>query len=66
VPYAEALVAQDPYQFQWWALGLVGARPVELKKGYPRRGIDGHAFRQCTLESPQGNLAFPTCWLESV
>jgi len=40
-PDAEALAAQDPYQFQWWALGLVGAPPVEQKKGYPRRGIDG-------------------------
>jgi len=29
LPDAEALAAQDPYQFQWWALGLVGARPVE-------------------------------------
>ena len=26
VPDAEALAAADPYQFQWWALGLVGAR----------------------------------------
>ena len=24
---ATALDAQDPYQFQWWALGLAGARP---------------------------------------
>ena len=30
----------DPYQFQWWALGLVGARPVEGKKGADK-GIDG-------------------------
>ena len=30
----------DPYQFQWWALGLVGARPVEQKKGADK-GIDG-------------------------
>ena len=31
---------EDPYQFQWWALGLVGARPVEQKKGADK-GIDG-------------------------
>jgi DNA modification methylase len=37
---AEALAASDPYQFQWWALGLVGARPVEQKKGADR-GVDG-------------------------
>ncbi len=30
----------DKYQFQWWALGLVGARPVEQKKGADG-GIDG-------------------------
>lgn len=40
VPDAAALAASDPYQFQWWALGLVGARPVEGKKGADK-GIDG-------------------------
>lgn len=40
---AAALAAEDPYQFQWWALGLVGARPVEQKKGADR-GIDGRLF----------------------
>jgi DNA modification methylase len=43
VPGAKALAAQDPYQFQWWALGLVGARPVEQKKGADK-GIDGRLF----------------------
>jgi site-specific DNA-methyltransferase (adenine-specific) len=40
VPDAAALAASEPYQFQWWALGLVGARPVEQKKGADK-GIDG-------------------------
>jgi DNA modification methylase len=40
---AQTLAADDPYQFQWWALGLVGARPVEQKKGADR-GIDGRLF----------------------
>ncbi len=40
---AEQLAQEDPYQFQWWALGLVGARPVEQKKGADR-GIDGTLF----------------------
>jgi hypothetical protein len=40
VPDAQTLAEQDPYQFQWWALGLVGARPVEQKKGADS-GIDG-------------------------
>lgn len=43
LPDAEALAGQDPYQFQWWALGLVGARPVEQKKGADK-GIDGRLY----------------------
>jgi hypothetical protein len=45
MPDAEALAASDPYQFQWWALGLVGARPVEQKKGADK-GIDGRIIFQ--------------------
>lgn len=40
---ASTLAQEDPYQFQWWALGLVGARPVEQKKGADK-GIDGRIF----------------------
>jgi hypothetical protein len=40
---ARVLAAQDPYQFQWWALGLVGARPAETKKGADK-GIDGRLY----------------------
>lgn len=43
VPDAAALAASDPYQFQWWALGLVGARPAEQKKGADR-GVDGRLY----------------------
>ena len=43
LPDARALAEQDPYQFQWWALGLVGARPVEQKKGSDK-GIDGRLY----------------------
>ena len=43
VPDAETLAQQDPYQFQWWALGRVGARPVEQKKGADK-GIDGRLY----------------------
>ena len=43
VPDAQTLAEQDPYQFQWWALGLVGARPIEQKKGSDR-GIDGRLY----------------------
>jgi hypothetical protein len=40
---AQALAESDPYQFQWWALGLVGARPTDGKKGADR-GIDGRIY----------------------
>jgi DNA modification methylase len=43
---AETLAAEsDKYPFQWWALGLVSARPVPAnqKKGKDR-GIDGRLF----------------------
>ncbi len=50
LPGARALASQDPYQFQWWALGLVGARPVEQKKGADK-GIDGRLFFHDDAES---------------
>ncbi len=40
---AAALAQQDPFQFQFWALGLVDARPAEEKKGADR-GIDGRLY----------------------
>ena len=43
LPDATALAEQDPYQFQWWALGLVRARPADEKKGADR-GIDGRRY----------------------
>jgi DNA modification methylase len=61
---AEALAKEDPYQFQWWALGLVGARPVEQKRGADR-GIDGRLYfhddksgktKQIILSVKAGNI----------
>ena len=40
---ARELAAQDKYQFQYWALGLVNARPMEQKKGADK-GIDGRLY----------------------
>ncbi|RPH92780.1 site-specific DNA-methyltransferase [candidate division KSB1 bacterium] len=40
---ARELADKDKYQFQWWALGLVDARPVEQKKGADQ-GIDGRRY----------------------
>lgn len=65
LPDAEALAAQDAYQFQWWALGLVNARPYEKKKGADR-GIDGRLYfhdeedrtktKQIVISVKSGNL----------
>ncbi len=38
---AKALAHEDRYQFQWWALGRIGARPVGEKKKGADQGIDG-------------------------
>jgi DNA modification methylase len=42
---AATLATDDPYQFQWWSLDLVGARPIagEQKKGADK-GIDGRLY----------------------
>jgi len=48
---AKELAKQDPYQFQWWALGLLKARPVEQKKGADK-GIDGRLY---FFEKPTDN-----------
>ena len=39
---AEALARQDRYQFEWWALGLVDARPARDKRKGADSGIDGY------------------------
>ena len=40
---ATQLAEEDKFQFQVWALGLIGARPLELKKGADK-GIDGRLY----------------------
>lgn len=40
---ARRLAESDPYQFQWWALDLVHARPNDQKKGADK-GIDGRLY----------------------
>jgi site-specific DNA-methyltransferase (adenine-specific) len=40
---AQALAQEDRYQFQWWALGLVDARPAQdVRKKGADSGIDGY------------------------
>lgn len=65
---ARELAATDPWQFQMWALDLVGARPAELKKGADK-GIDGRLFfheggadretRQIVISVKSGKLHAP-------
>ena len=43
VASARVLAEQDRFQFEWWALGLVGARPTEGKRGSDK-GIDGRLY----------------------
>lgn len=54
---AAALAASDPYQFQWWALDLVGARPAEEKKGADK-GIDGRLYCHEFEGGPTKQLIF--------
>ncbi|HEX7665036.1 MAG TPA: DNA methyltransferase, partial [Polyangiaceae bacterium] len=42
---ATQLAVEDPYQFQWWILDRIGARPVDKKKKKGAdSGIDGELF----------------------
>jgi DNA modification methylase len=63
---AAELAATDPYQFQAWALGLVGARPINGVKKGADRGIDGNLYfheseggttRRIVFSVKGGNLA---------
>jgi site-specific DNA-methyltransferase (adenine-specific) len=49
---ASILAEENKYQFQWWALGLVGARPIEQKKGADH-GIDGKILFRYDLTVPK-------------
>jgi hypothetical protein len=43
LPGAQALAKQDRFQFEWWAFGLVDARPADPQKGADK-GIDGRLY----------------------
>jgi DNA modification methylase len=57
LPDAEALAKSDPYQFQWWALGLVHARPAEQRKGADK-GIDGRRYFTDPLTDKTEQIVF--------
>lgn len=46
LPDAEKLAAEDKFQFQAWALGLVGARTASSAKKGADGGIDGRLYFQ--------------------
>jgi len=41
---ARELANENQYQFQWWALSLIGARPYGDKKRGADTGIDGYVY----------------------
>jgi DNA modification methylase len=41
---ARALAVHDRYQFEWWALSLVNARPAQDKKKGADSGVDGYIY----------------------
>ena len=43
---ARALAVQDRYQFQWWPLSLIRARPYQGKKKGADEGVDGVIYYQ--------------------
>ena len=56
LPDALELAKSDPFQFQAWALGLVGARPTQMKKGADR-GVDGRLYFHDDPKSGSTKLA---------
>ena len=42
LPSAASLAQNDRYQFEWWALGLVDARPAQDKQKGADSGVDGY------------------------
>jgi site-specific DNA-methyltransferase (adenine-specific) len=63
---ARALSEQDKYQFEWWALSLVDARPAQDKKKGADRGIDGYIYffddnsgtpKKIVLQVKSGNVS---------
>ena len=62
---AHSLAIEDRYQFQYWALGLIGARPWGYKKKGADKGIDGfrsflhgdrHTYAKCIVQVKSGKV----------
>jgi len=57
VPDAHKLAQEDPSHFQYWALGLVDARPVEERRGADR-GIDGRLYFHTDTKGKTQQIVF--------
>jgi DNA modification methylase len=53
---AAALAAEDPFQFQAWALGLVGARQATSAKKGGDKGIDGRLYFHEVVGGPSREI----------
>jgi DNA modification methylase len=65
---AKALALQDRYQFEWWALSLVNARPAQDKKKGADKGVDGYIYfhddksgesKRIVVQVKSGNVGAP-------
>jgi DNA modification methylase len=55
---AAVLAKEDPFQFQAWALGLVGARVATSDKKGGDRGIDGRLYFHDSSSGPTRQIIF--------
>ena len=59
---AKALAVQDRYQFQWWALSLIRARPYQGKKKGADEGVDGVIYYEdVDPDKPKKTLTRKDC-----
>ncbi|MEP7082464.1 MAG: DNA methyltransferase [Chloroflexota bacterium] len=55
---AAVLAKEDPFQFQAWALGLVGARVAGSDRRGGDKGIDGRLFFHDSVDGPTRQIIF--------
>lgn len=55
---AAVLAKEDPFQFQAWALGLVGARVAGSDKKGGDKGIDGRLYFHDSINGPTRQIVF--------
>lgn len=65
---AKALASEDRFKFEWWALGLVDARPAQDKKKGSDKGVDGYIYffddesgkaKQILIQVKSGHVSSP-------